>query len=137
MKRVKLPPASTQNNPNSKCSFDEHDSAATLVGIQEQGEKGRLSDADVKSALGLSKGDEALARQEWEHPISSASVPKRQGRDIDLLDPLSQFRDLFTGTRCCSKCKKPVHSPRGHVRRPIFPHVSQTRESHDTRSGDL
>jgi hypothetical protein len=31
--------------------------------------------------------------------------------DVKLL----QFRDFFTGTRTCTKCKKPVESPRGEV----------------------
>ena len=136
MERVKLPPTSIQSKPNSKRSFasdDEHDSAATLVGTQEQGQKEHV---DLNNAPGPSKrneGDDApnlRLAQEWENPILSASVPKREGQDIDSLDPpterLSQFRDLFTGARCCSKCKKLVHSPRGLVRRPILPHALQT-----------
>src|SRR6202034_4551894 len=35
--------------------------------------------------------------------------------DVKLL----QFRDFFTGTRTCTKCKKPVESPRGEVS-PLF-----------------
>lgn len=31
-------------------------------------------------------------------------------------EKLSEFRDFFTGSRDCSKCQKPVASPRGHVR---------------------
>ena len=49
---------------------------------------------------------------------SSASQEQRNVFPRDLGPPdkrLSDFRDLFNGSRNCSKCQKPVAAPRGHV----------------------
>ena len=52
-------------------------------------------------------------------PVASSAFQEQRNvftRDLGPPDErLSGFRDLFTGSRNCSNCQKPVAAPRGHV----------------------
>lgn len=69
----------------------------------------------------------------WEPPASAAASsakagPSRTLSDEDNVPPdqrLAEFRSFFTAERNCSKCGKPVKSPRGFVR--SLPPISRTK----------
>ncbi|KAJ7492154.1 hypothetical protein FB451DRAFT_1217166 [Mycena latifolia] len=74
---------------------------------------------------------ETVDVDDWEAPANSASSsakagPSRTFSDVDDVSPdqkLAEFRSFFTAERSCSKCGKPVKSPRGFV---VFSAASTT-----------
>ena len=89
-------------------------------GVTES-ERGLYESADPLSPLTLSSHqdqskDREISQTRGSDPSKKNSIAYSiTGENILPDDKLSQFRELFTATRNCSKCGEAVPSPRGYV----------------------
>lgn len=83
---------------------DEEDDDASMARRLAQ----EWGDSDI-----LSIASHVSTQEDSQPGPSTIGSPEQEDPPDKILD---QFRELFTSDRDCSKCGKPVSSPRGHVR---------------------